>query len=99
VNEILIFLFLITFLSKVYGQDQTFPQDPQEAKFITTDIQNFWKAFDAMDSSTTNPFEDYLKQGTAGLRGFIPDRIISADSLLAMVRRKRNDYEKVRDID
>lgn len=98
-NEILIFLFLITFLSKVYGQDQTFPQDPQEAKFITTDIQNFWKAFDAMDSSTTNPFEDYLKQGTAGLRGFVPDRIISADSLLAMVRRKRNDYEKVRGIE
>ncbi len=92
------FLLTITFFSKAYGQAKNFPQDPQEAKFITSDIKNFWKAFDSLDGSKTNPFEDYVKNGTIGLQDFIPNRIISADSLLSMVQRKKQDYEKMRDI-
>ena len=89
----------IIFFSKVYAQDKDFPQDPQEAIFETSDIQNFWKAFDSIENSNGNPFETYIKNGTIGLQGFIPNRIISADSLLNMVNRRKQDYEKIRGIE
>lgn len=99
-NKTLI-LFLIASLSitKIVGQEKKFPNDPQEAKFETTDIQNFWIAFDSTKISNKNPFEAYIKNGTIGLQGFIPNRIISADSLLNMVNRRKQDYEKIRGIE
>ena len=98
-NKILIFFLTITFFSKVYAQDKNFPQDPQEAKFETSDIQNFWIAFDLIENSNENPFETYIENGTIGLQGFIPNRIISADSLLNMVNRRKDDYEKMRNLE
>ena len=76
-----------------------FPKSPQDAKFVTSDIKNFWIAFDSVKRSKSNPFERYLKKGSIGLQGFIPNRIMSADSLLNMVERRREDYEKMRNIE
>jgi len=98
-NKILTLILTIISLSKVVGQEKTFPQDPQNAKFETTDIRNFWKAFDSLENSSENPFEAYIENGTIGIQGFIPNRIISADSLLNMVNRRRQDYEKIRGIE
>lgn len=93
-------LFLLfACLSKVVGQNQTFPNDPQDAKFITNDVDNFWKAFDSLEYSKENPFEEYIKNGTIGLQGFIPYRIVSADSLLNMVIRNKQVYERMRGIE
>ena len=49
--SILISLFVGITLSiaEAVGQDKSFPQDPQEAQFETSDIQNFWKAFDQIE--------------------------------------------------
>ena len=98
-NKILIILIAITFVSKGYAQVDIFSKDPQKAKFITSDIKNFWTAFDAIENSKNNPFDNYIKNGTIGLQGFISNRIISADSLLAMVQRKKQEYEKMRGIE
>ena len=98
-KKTLILSLTILSLTKVVGQEKTFPQDPQEAIFETSDIQNFWKAFDSIENSNGNPFETYIKNGTIGLQGFIPNRIISADSLLNMVKRRKQDYEKIREIE
>lgn len=98
-NKILALVLTMISLTEVVGQGRGFPHDPQEAKFVTTDIQNFWKAFDSIGSSDQNPFDAYIENGTIGLQGFIPHRIISADSLLNMVNKRRNDYEKIRGIE
>jgi len=98
-NKSLIFFLTVLIITEVVGQENKFPQDPQEAIFETSDIQNFWKAFDLVEHSNTNPFEAYIKNGTIGLQGFIPNRIISADSLLSMVNRRKEDYEKIRNIE
>jgi len=93
-----LFLTIACFL-KIFGQDHAFPRDPQEAKFVITDIENFWKAFDSIEISRENPFEQYIKNGTTGLKGFIPNRIISADSLLNMVKSRKQAYEEMRGIE
>ncbi|TJY37792.1 gliding motility protein GldB-related protein [Pontimicrobium aquaticum] len=95
----LILTFITLSFAKVISQEKSFPQKPIDSKFETSDIQNFWIAFDAYEDSDKNPFEGYIKNGTAGLQGFIRNRIISADSLLNMVIRRKQDYEKVRDIE
>lgn len=91
-------LFLIvTFYA--FGQNESFPESPLEARFETSDIPNFWIAFDSLALSNKNPFERYINKGTKGLEGFIPHRIISADSLLNMVTKRKGDYEKMRGIE
>lgn len=83
----------------VAGQDVKFPKDPQNAIFVTSDLENFWIAFDSIAISKTNPFENYILKGSKGLKGFIPNRIISAEALLKKVKERKSDYEKNRNID
>jgi len=89
----------ITFYIEVSGQNKTFSKEPLDAKFVTSDLKNFWIAYDSIGISISNPFDSYIKNGTIGLQGFIPNRIISADSLLAMVQRRKEDYAKMRNIE
>ena len=97
------YLYLLAVLCfpirEVVAQDLSFPQDPQAVKFETSDIERFWKAYDALEVSTGNPFEKYITNGTTGLAGFIENRIINADSLRIMVEQRKADYEKVREIE
>jgi len=69
-----------------------FSEDPLEAKFVTTDVDRFWEAFEKIDSSTENPFEAYIENGSLGVKGFVPYRIKSADSLFAIVKQRKDDY-------
>lgn len=75
-----------------------FSNDPDSSVFLTKDIDNFWKAFDEFQTDTTvNPFGSmYIDIGSAGVRGFIPYRIESADHLFDVVKNRRKDYEQVR---
>ncbi|WP_273566116.1 hypothetical protein [Maribacter halichondriae] len=83
----------ILFSSLLFGQgNPDFSSDPLEAKFITDDVQHFWNAFEKVGSDSVNPFKAYIDQGTLGLKGFIPYRIINADSLLIMVKSRKADY-------
>lgn len=83
----------------IYCQETDFPKSPQKAKFITSDLENFWIAFDSIDISKSNPFDRYIEKGTIGLKGFIPNRIISADALLKKVNENKDEYEKMRNIE
>ena len=96
------FLFLTLLLmghSFINGQKNKFPEIPQGVNFVTSDIVNFWRAFDSIEKSTNNPFENYINSGSIGLQGFIPNRIMSADSLLKMVKIRTSDYERNRGIE
>ena len=76
-----------------------FSDNPDSALFLTRDIDVFWKAFDDFKKDTTlNPFgKHYIEIGSAGVKGFIPHRIESAEKLYATVKIRRAEYEKVRD--
>jgi hypothetical protein len=89
--------FFVTSLAK--AQSAGFTSDPYEVEFITSDLRNFWAAFDSLDTAEGNPFTNYIRRGSPGLQGFIPHRIISDDSLLQMVQRRKNDYERNRNIE
>lgn len=76
-----------------------FSTNPDSSVFLTRDIDNFWKAFDAFAKDTAlNPFDKhYISVGSAGVKGFTPYRIQSTEHLLATVKSRRTDYEKVRE--
>jgi len=95
-----LYLFLLAALlinSGVHSQT-AFPNDPDSVVFLTQDIDNFWKAFDLFKEDTTrNPFGPaYIDIGSDGVKGFTPYRIVSADNLLSVVKKRSSDYEKVR---
>jgi hypothetical protein len=93
-------VILLFFLAKYsYSQKESFPTSPQDAKFITSDIASFFFSFDAVGKTKMNPFESYINNGSEGLKGFVPNRIMGPDSLLKMVERRKADYEKVRNIE
>ena len=73
--------------------------DPLNASFITKDINNFWNAFDKLDtSSQTNTFDEfYLKLGSPGVQAFTKGRIENAAALLTTVRERKDEYLKSRE--
>jgi hypothetical protein len=71
-----------------------FSGDPLNAVFETKDTDRFWKAFDKMETSKENPFIDYMKNGSPGVKGFTQFRIINADSLYSKVKREGRLFEK-----
>lgn len=73
--------------------------DPDEPRFITSDIQSFWRAYDrATPQNQVEVFErEYFKGGTDGLRDFIALRINSADSLVNTINRYRKYYDSIRE--
>lgn len=93
-------LLLLTavFLNTCVYSQTSFPNDPDSVIFLTTDIDNFWKAFDLFKKdTTTNPFGPaYIDIGSAGVKGFTPNRIESAGHLLDVVKKRSSDYEKIR---
>ncbi|MFX1704880.1 DUF2268 domain-containing putative Zn-dependent protease [Chitinophaga sp. CC14] len=91
-------LLTAVLISTVAYSQTTFSNNPDSAVFLTKDIDNFWKAFDLFKKDTTvNPFGSaYIDIGSAGVKGFIPDRIKNAENLYKVVRRRSSDYEKVR---
>lgn len=86
-------LLLCTKLS--FGQS-SYPENPENAQFISTDIPRFWEAFDKIDQGG-NPFKEYLNEGSPGLKDFIKYRIESPKNLLKTAKKKREDYEAIRD--
>lgn len=94
-NHVLVAL-LLTF--GMANAQTGFSSDPLDAVFETKDTDNFWKAFDTMDTSKKNPFVEYMENGSEGVKGFTENRIINADSLYAQVKRKKADYLKSRNV-
>jgi hypothetical protein len=62
--------------------------DPARAVFVTSDIEHFWKAYDAGGvNGTSTPFQtEYLDRASPGLEDFIRSRNLTAASLASMVR-------------
>jgi hypothetical protein len=62
--------------------------DPASARIVTSDLANFWAAYDAggRDGSAAAFQREYLDKASPGLRDFIRVRQLTAASLAQMVR-------------
>jgi hypothetical protein len=76
--------------------------DPEKVNFVTSDIDNFWRAFDLARKETESEKKvavfqrEYLDKGSAGLRDFVRLRIKSAKDLTATVEKLPRFYASVR---
>ena len=63
--------------------------DPVRAEVVTSDIDNFWRAYDAggKDGSESAFQREYLDRASTGLRAFASSRAVTASSLAQLVRR------------
>lgn len=77
-------------------------RDPQKARFVTSDIVNFWRAFDLASKEGEREKKvaifqtEYLDKGSAGLRDFVRLRIKSAGALVETVEKLPKFYASVR---
>ncbi len=87
-------LLLSAFFSTSLSQNT----DPEKAEIITTDLQNFWVAFDkAKPDFTPSVFQElYLDKGSNGVKGFTRGRIKSAEHLSDVIKRHPNYYASIR---
>lgn len=73
-------------------------RDPLKTEIITTDLDNFWAAFDqsgaAPDAGTLQKF--YLDKGSKGLKGFMAGRIKNADYLAQVIAAHPRYYPSIR---
>lgn len=90
-----IVILLLGFTQITFGQGD-YSDSPLNAKFITTDYDNFWEQFDKIDSISGNPFVEYLNNASEGLKPFV--EYLNADSLYQTVLRRKEDYLKSRPI-
>ncbi|BCS31842.1 hypothetical protein TBR22_A10450 [Luteitalea sp. TBR-22] len=101
-------LLVAVLASPVSAQDPvapSLPSDPAQATVSTADVGLFWRAWDAWVADGQRPERlapilqaEYLDKGSAGVRDFTPDRIISADALATRILEDRAYYERVRPI-
>ncbi|HEX6175813.1 MAG TPA: DUF2268 domain-containing putative Zn-dependent protease [Candidatus Binatia bacterium] len=77
-------------------------RDPNQAKFVTSDIDNFWRAFDLATKETDREKKiaifqtHYLDKGSAGLRDFVRLRIKSAKGLVETIEKLPTFYASAR---
>lgn len=108
--QTLLIAALLLSVSSATGKDTPAPSvpnshDPDSAVISVTDVSLFWKAYDnwvknfnaAPDKLAGVLQHDYLSPGSAGVKGFIPNRIISAEHLARVILANRIYYEEVRE--
>ena len=77
-------------------------RDPATVKFVTSDIANFWLAYDRAAKETDKAkriaiFQtDYLDKGSPGLKDFLRLRIKSAENLVSTIDRMPRYYASIR---
>jgi hypothetical protein len=80
----------------------TLNRDPAAVKFVTSDIDNFWRAYDLAANETDKAkriaiFQtQYLDKGTPGLKDFLRLRIRSAETLVGTIDRMPKYYASIR---
>ena len=76
-------------------------RDPEKVKFVTSDIQNFWRAYDLATKETDKTkrvavFQaEYIDKGSPGLKDFLRLRIKSAETLVGTIDRMPKYYASI----
>ncbi|HYP50533.1 MAG TPA: hypothetical protein VEQ34_06290, partial [Pyrinomonadaceae bacterium] len=88
--------------STVFAQGKITNSDPEKAKFVTSDIDNFWRAFDLAAKETDREKKveifqrEYLDKGSIGLKDFLRLRIKSAKTLTETVEKLPRFFASIR---
>lgn len=93
IRAIGIAIFLFGFVS--FNKPNT---DPNAAKINTSDLENFWKAFDQSKPDFDPRYFDeiYLSHGSKGLEGFMQGRIRNAEYLAETIKKYPKYYSSIR---
>ena len=92
-------LFALMSASAFAQKDSAVPSDPDQAKLVTSDIDNFWRAMDMATAANLEEVLDreYLKRASPGLEDFIKLRIGNAKNLASVVNAHRKYYQSIRE--
>lgn len=76
--------------------------NPDDVRLVTSDIGNFWRAYDPSVGKTTEEkieiFEtDYLAKGSIGLQDFVESRVESAEELVKAIETMPKYYASIRE--
>jgi hypothetical protein len=95
----LLLFFALTSAGALAQKDSAVSTDPDQAKLVTSDIDNFWRAMDAATGENLEEVLDrlYLKRASPGLEDFIRLRIGNAKNLASVVNRHRKYYQSIRE--
>ena len=102
-TKIYILLLLISgfFTISLRGQDRITTK-PDSAGIITSDIDQFWRAFDMLPNQTSTADSVriietiFVNQASEGLQQYMKAANCYADCYLDAIRQRRTDYLKVR---
>lgn len=99
-KKYLLIITLIIGLTSGFSQNNLNP-NPEDAQFITTDIENFWTAFDrAKDKDRDEQIKiyqrEYIDKATKGFKSWIDKREHSAESLVDGINKMIPFYESIR---
>lgn len=103
-NLLSIILLLMVCTASVIAQTENrqLNSDPEKAGFVTSDIDNFWRAFDLANKETDRKKKiaiyqtEYFDKGSKGLKDFVRMRIKSAENLYNTIEKLPNFYASIR---
>lgn len=100
------FVFLVFIFYSVasisFGQDSK-PErpspNPDDAQIVTSDIQNFWRAYDSAKPENQHEIfqREYLDKGSIGLQDFVKLRISNAEALTKNINTHPKYYASIRE--
>ena len=96
--------FTLFFISTICPAQSGPPlnRDPELVKFVTSDIENFWRVYDLAANETDKTkriaiFQtEYLDKGSPGLKDFLLLRIKSAENLVKTIDKMPKYYASIR---
>lgn len=87
-------------LERYIGKEKKKLGDPNKVQLVTTDIHNFWTAYDAAAKDTANRkqiFTDlYFNKATPGLQDYFQLKIGSIDAFVKNQDKKKDFYKAIR---
>ncbi len=96
--------FCMVMLSRGQDDRSKLNRDPDAAKLVTSDLDNFWRAYDLAAGATSNEEKEkifqreYLDKGSPGLKDFIRERIKSAKNLAGEMQAEPKYYASLRQV-
>jgi hypothetical protein len=81
-------------------ETKTWTNDPMKAQLVTTDISNFWQAYDLAQKDTANRLtiyrQYYIDKGTPGLQDYFAMKVGNMRSFVRGHDRRAKFYEAIR---
>jgi hypothetical protein len=92
-------LLLLALAGSTFAQSPPAPRDPDAALLVTSDIANFWKAYDraqlAPDGAARAYLDLYIRPGSSGLHDWVQSRLASGMGLVDLLVAKGWSKERL----